>query len=117
MSTLTVTNIKATGETASRAMSGVAAAWCNADATGTAVIDGSLNTSSITDVGTGEYTLNWTNAFSNGNYSHSGTDYFYGLLSTNPHTFATTSANVFTYNNSFAVRDSAFNTSAHGDLA
>lgn len=117
MSTLTVTNIKATGETNSRAVSGVAAAWCNADGTGTVVINGSTNTSSITDNGTGQYTLTWTNAFSNGDYSHSGSDYFYGLLSTNTNTFTTTSSAVYTYSNLFAVRDNAFNTSAHGDLA
>ena len=35
MSTLKVTNIQATGETASRAVSGVAAAWVNFNGTGT----------------------------------------------------------------------------------
>ena len=62
-STLTVTNIKATGETASRAVSGVAAAWVNFNGDGTAAIQQSQNISSLTDNGTGEYTVSFTNNF------------------------------------------------------
>jgi hypothetical protein len=64
MSTLKVTNIQATGETASRAVSGVAAAWAFFDGTGTPSIYGSLNTSSLTDNGTGKYFVNFTNNMS-----------------------------------------------------
>ena len=46
MSTITVTNIKATGETASRAVSGVAAAWVNINGASSAVRD-SLNVASL----------------------------------------------------------------------
>ena len=53
MSTLKVTNIQATGETASRAVSGVAAAWVQANAAATVIA--SLNISSGTDVGVGDY--------------------------------------------------------------
>ena len=52
MSTITVTNIKATGETASRSATSVAAAWVTKNLDGTAIED-SVNVSSITDVGTG----------------------------------------------------------------
>lgn len=69
MSTLTVTNIKATGETASRPVSGVAAAWANMTGTGTATINDSVNHSSLTENGTGDYTLNLTNDMDNTNYS------------------------------------------------
>ena len=68
MSTITVTNIKATGETASRAVSGVSAAWCRWDGTGTAAIVDSENTSALVDGGTGIYTLTWSSAMSNSNY-------------------------------------------------
>ena len=61
MSTLKVTNIQATGETASRAVSGVAAAWCNWNGTGTIAINDSNNVSSITDDGTGITVVNYTN--------------------------------------------------------
>ena len=64
MSTITVTNIKATGETASRAVSGVAGAWVNFDGTGTIAIRTSFNVSSLTDQSTGDYLVNVTNGFS-----------------------------------------------------
>jgi len=67
MSTLTVTNIKATGETTSRAVSGVAAAWLYANTT-TSIQD-SINISSGTDNGTGDYQYAITNSFSNALYS------------------------------------------------
>ena len=72
MSTITVTNIKATGETASRAVSGVAAAWCNWNGTGTIAINDSENISSIADGGTGVTTVTYTNGMVNGNYANGG---------------------------------------------
>lgn len=69
MSTITVTNIKATGETASRAVSGVAAAWANMTGTGTATINDSVNHSSLTDHAVGNYTLSLTNNMDNTDYS------------------------------------------------
>ena len=68
MSTIKITNIQATGETASRAVSGVSAAWCRWDGTGTAAIVDSENTSALVDGGTGIYTLTWSSAMSNSNY-------------------------------------------------
>tara|TARA_B100000035_G_scaffold315262_1_gene334804 strand:+ start:851 stop:1234 length:384 start_codon:yes stop_codon:yes gene_type:complete len=70
MSTITVTNIKATGETASRSATSVAAAWNSFVGTGTVALRDSFNTSSITDRGTGAYTTNFSNAMGNANYSH-----------------------------------------------
>ena len=69
MSTLKVTNIQATGETASRAVSGVAAAWVNFDGTGTIATRDSVNVASLTDSGTGQYYANYTSNMANGNYS------------------------------------------------
>ena len=68
MSTITVTNIQATGETASRAVSGVAAAWVNFNGTGTIAIRDSVNVGSITDNGTGDYTVNFSNNMGSANY-------------------------------------------------
>lgn len=48
---------------------GSAKAWVNFDGTGTVAIRASYNVSSITDNGTGDYTINFTNAFADANYS------------------------------------------------
>jgi hypothetical protein len=44
-------------------------AWVNFNGTGTVAIRASFNVSSITDNGTGDYTVNFTNALSDANYS------------------------------------------------
>jgi hypothetical protein len=44
-------------------------AWVNFNGTGTVAIRGSGNVSSITDNGTGDYTVNFTTAFPNANYT------------------------------------------------
>lgn len=49
-----------------------ARAWVNFNGTGTVAIRASGNVSSITDRGTGEYTINFTTAMSDANYSISG---------------------------------------------
>ena len=71
MSTITVTNIQATGETASRAVSGVCGAWMTMTGDGSA-IDASFNTSSLTDTTTGQFTQNYTNSFNNVHYCWCG---------------------------------------------
>jgi hypothetical protein len=48
---------------------GSAKAWVNFNGTGTVAIRASYNVSSITDNGTGDYTINFTNAFSDANYA------------------------------------------------
>ena len=69
MSTIIVTNIKATGETASRAVSGVAAAWASFQTYTSAQINDSINISSLTDHGTGDHTVSFTNNLIAGQYS------------------------------------------------
>jgi hypothetical protein len=44
-------------------------AWVNFNGTGTVAIRGSFNVSSITDNGTGNYTVNFTTALADANYS------------------------------------------------
>jgi hypothetical protein len=62
MSTIKVTNIQATGETASRAVSGVASAWVNFDGTGTIAARDSFNVASLTDNNTGQYRITYTSS-------------------------------------------------------
>jgi hypothetical protein len=45
-------------------------AWVNFNGTGTVAIRGSFNVSSITDNGTGDYTVNFTNALVDANYCY-----------------------------------------------
>jgi len=45
-------------------------AWVNFDGTGTVAIRGSGNVSSITDNGTGDYTVNFTTAMPDANYAY-----------------------------------------------
>ena len=72
MSTITVTNIKATGETASRAVSGVAGAWAFYNTVTTTSLFDSNNVSSLTDQATGSTAVAFTNSFANDDYSVSG---------------------------------------------
>ena len=46
----------------------VAKAWCNINGTGTISIRGSYNVSSLTDVGTGKYKVNFSTAMTDSNY-------------------------------------------------
>ena len=69
MSTLKVSEIIATGETAGRAVSGVAAVYCNWNGTGVPAIRNSNNVSSLTDVSTGNQKITYTSNFSAADYS------------------------------------------------
>lgn len=124
MSTLQVTNIQATGETASRAVSGVAAAWLYAQQrTATVGIKGSYNVSSWTDDATGRSTTNLTNSMDNTTY-HVGGSSSYDNVSGNSQTGedevwivnASTVKHDMTQNLSFLDCDYVFDI-IHGDLA
>ena len=112
MSTITVTNIKATGETASRSVSGVAAAWINFDGD-TNTIKDSINIASITDVANGRHQFSLSNAMNNSNYAvtgnagHSG----YHNVTTKSNAFGTVDASNFT------IRVSQTDTSGDDDDA
>lgn len=77
MSTLRVNNITdASGGTSSLSVPGAAKAWVNFNGTGTVAIRAQLNVSSITDNGTGDYTVNFTTAMADTNYSAVGTTFY-----------------------------------------
>ena len=71
MSTLTVSNISngSVSTSSTNVIQGSAKAWVNFNGTGTVAIRASYNVSSITDNGTGDYTVNFTTAMPNANYS------------------------------------------------
>lgn len=72
MSTLRVNNITDTsGGSSSLSVPGAAKAWVNFNGTGVVAIRAQLNVSSITDNGTGDYTVNFTSALADANYGFS----------------------------------------------
>lgn len=112
MSTLNVDTINDRVGTGQPAISGLAKAWVNFNGTGTVAIREQYNVSSITDNGTGDYTVNFTTAMTDANYSWS--------ISSNRATAPITQINsgtatptssalrLFTYNTSLAVQDSSY---------
>jgi len=87
-------------------------AWVNFNGTGTVAIRASGNVSSITDNGTGDYTVNFTNAMPDANFSVAGWARCSGALGTltgvDNSALTTTSARVGTMGISFAVADALF---------
>ena len=73
MSTLRVNTLQDATGSNQPAMVGAAKAWVNFDGTGTPSIRQAFNVSSITDNGTGDYTINFTNAMVDTSYSVCGT--------------------------------------------
>ena len=120
MSTITVSNIKATGETASRAVSGVAAAALHFSQVTNTTIN-SYNISSVTDNSTGENNIYFTNAFSAADYMSTAT---VNTGSNNNTTFSNN--NLFTASgieiqcsdaDSSVTGDYPYSALFHGDLA
>ena len=89
-------------------------AWCNFNGTGTVAIRASGNVSSITDNGTGVYTVNFTNSLSDANYSAvanfsvSGTATMSGTSTIMLYSYSTGSVIARTYNYVEAMQDPAF---------
>lgn len=69
MSTLRVNTIQDSTGSGTPAINGLARAWVNFNGTGTVAIRASGNVSSITDVSTGRYEINFTTALQDANYS------------------------------------------------
>ena len=125
MSTLKVTNIQATGETTSRPVSGVAAAWINFNGTGTIAARDSINVASLTDNAAGEYAVNLTNNMSNDDYAYSalngGSTYHEvlpaaGNFGANPN-ITTSSYTIIIRSTTVRYDDTFILSQMHGDLA
>jgi len=87
-----------------------ALAWVNFNGTGTVAIRSSYNVSSITDNGTGNYTVNFATALSDANYSFifngGGTSNALSARLDNPASLSTTSAGpIRCVNGSIAAQD------------
>jgi hypothetical protein len=91
-----LSNLSATGEQR------VCQAWVNFNGTGTPSIRDSYNVSSITDDGTGLYTVNFSNSMANGNYSFGSTGEDRRFISLNP-------SKPDPSTSSFSVMNSAYN--------
>lgn len=87
-----------------------AKAWVNFNGTGTVAIRAAGNVSSITDNGVGDYTVNFTTAMADANYSavansgDTGTPGNQGRIA-EPQTLATGSVRIVTYGGSFTKTD------------
>ena len=72
MSTIRVDNFGPSAGGTTYSARGIAKAWVNFNGTGTIAARDSLNLSSLTDNGTGDFTTNYTNAFSAADYTFGG---------------------------------------------
>jgi hypothetical protein len=74
MSTLTVSNVSdgSLSVPTTYVTNGSAKAWVNLNGTGTIAARDSFNVASLTDNGTGNYTINYTTSMASGNYATSG---------------------------------------------
>ena len=66
------------GSTTTNLQQGLAKCWSNFKGDGTSAINDSFNMASLTDNGTGDYTISFTNDFSNVNYSFAGISMYVG---------------------------------------
>ena len=90
-----------TAKLGSSEASGLAKAWVNFNGTGTVAIRASFNVSSITDNGTGDYTVNFTTALADANYAAPGsagpTSSQTRPYTMTPYSYATTSLSLNTH--------------------
>tara|TARA_R110001606_G_scaffold139269_1_gene277740 strand:- start:200 stop:580 length:381 start_codon:yes stop_codon:yes gene_type:complete len=126
MSTLNVANITDGTDTVATGyvVNGSAKAWVNFNGTGTVAIRDSLNVASLTDVGTGNYTVNISSAFANTSVSCPSSSHNTGVaFITSPKTEASTTSTVqhliaAVTGNAPQVADASINSVAiFGDLA
>jgi hypothetical protein len=125
MSTLNVSNITdgTTTVGTSYVVNGSAKAWTYFKGDGTAAIQNSLNTSSLTDVSTGTYQLNWSSSFSNALYTQLGGKHALSTLTGNGFNFHSSTASVSNSGQFNAIENNTqadsdkITTSHHGDLA
>jgi hypothetical protein len=114
MSTLRCTNLQDTSGsnslTTAQIYNGAAKAWVNFNGTGTVAIRAQFNVSSITDNGTGQYTVNFTTAMPDVNYAiamsgyrdTTGSSY---AAQASGQTYTVSACRVNTYNAAFAYFD------------
>ena len=104
MSTLRVNSLLNAAGTATPAIDGLAKAWVSFNGTGTVAIREQFNVSSITDNGTGDYTVNFTTEMPDNNYAIS-TSYGTTAGSIALNSPLTTSVDIRTYSSADAAVD------------
>tara|TARA_R100000734_G_C3312206_1_gene103189 strand:+ start:1276 stop:1665 length:390 start_codon:yes stop_codon:yes gene_type:complete len=128
MSTLKVNNIQTasggSNSTPEQIEQGRAKVWVCFNGTGTVSIRDSFNTSSITDNGTGSYTINFSTALSNTNFCTSGLGsdaqtqfgaYMMDSSSNSSYTRTTGSVSVYTLSSQSLLDTTFTNVVVHGD--
>jgi hypothetical protein len=91
-------------------------AWVNFNGTSTVAIRASYNVSSITDNGTGDYTVNFTSALADGNYTVvAQTSPIYGVYMGGPNLFDSGSGEVAGTTTAFRFTTRNMSTSALAD--
>ena len=107
MSTLKVSTIQDTSgnnsSTPAGIASGTAKAWVNFNGSDTVAIRASYNVSSITDNGTGSYTVNFTTAMPDANYVVAGGGFGYNESRTSGRALTFSSTNSSEYNNAISI--------------
>ena len=86
----------------------LAKAWVNFNGTGTVAIRDSYNVSSITDNGTGNYTVNYSTAFSNANYCVNASVRNFSVIAASGGSITTTGVTVNTNNASMTSEDTSY---------
>jgi len=96
---------------------GLAKAWGHFEGSD-AILDDSLNTSSLTDVGTGDFQINFSNDMDNVNYAAVAAGRDTAIISNRADGYTTTSYNFVVRNSAFTAVDRDDTTYVvHGDLA
>ena len=115
----TAGSIAVTGEgnsTTTNLQQGLAKVWTRFNGTSTIAVNDSLNVSGLTDHGTGDYQVNFTNNMANANYAHTANSN--NALALNGNANSDDNLRVGTYDGSISLADSSRVFSvAQGDLA
>ena len=115
----TAGSISVTGEgnsTTTNLQQGLTKVWVRFNGTSTVAVNDSLNVSGLTDHGTGDYQVNFTNNMANANYAHTANSN--NALALNGNANSADNLRVGTYNSSTSLIDSSrVMSDANGDLA
>ena len=115
----TAGSIVVTGEgnsTTTNLQQGLTKVWVRFNGTSTVAVNDSLNVSGLTDHGTGDYQVNFTNNMANANYAHTANSN--NALALNGNANSADNLRVGTYNSSTSLIDSSrVMSDANGDLA
>ena len=124
MSTIRVDNFGPSAGGTTYSARGIAKAWVNFDGTGTIAARDSENVSSLTDNGTGNYTVNFSSSMDNANYScvvsggeGSGTPSEVDVRAPTGSTFSTSNFQMRSSNGSALIDAQYLFANTHGDLA